>query len=63
MMPSLQDIVVYEQGCGDYDLPIELCIQLGIPVTSAHPRELYHYIGLLFMMNSGAILCNNIAYI
>ncbi len=57
----LNDIVVYGPGCATYDLPLELALQLGLPQVAAHPRGLYHVMGLLTMQNQGALIADRIA--
>lgn len=61
MMPTLEDIVVYEPGCSTYDLPRATAEQLGLPATAAHPQHLTHHLGLYFMASRGAILAGELA--
>lgn len=56
LMPTLEDIVVYEPGCSTYDLPRATAEQLGLPATAAHPQDLTHHLGLYFMASRGAVL-------
>ena len=58
LMPTLQDIVVYEPGCATYDLPRAAAASLGLPETAAHPQALTHHLGLYFMASRGAILAS-----
>ncbi len=60
MMPSLEDIVVYEPGCSTYDLPRATAEQLGLPPTAAHPQHLTHHLGLYFMASRGALLAREL---
>jgi nicotinamidase-related amidase len=61
MMPSLQDVVVYEPGCATYDLPKAKAIALGLPETAAHPQDVAHHLGLYMMASRGAHLASRIA--
>ncbi len=58
LMPTLEDIVVYEPGCSTYDLPRATAEQLGLPATAAHPQDLAHHLGLYFMASRGAVLAD-----
>ncbi len=58
MMPTLNDIVVYEPATATYDLPLAATEALGLPPTSAHPKAETHHMGLYFMASRGAILAN-----
>ncbi len=60
MMPSLEDIVVYEPATATYDLPRETAAELGLPPTAAHPRDITHHCGLYFMAARGAILADRL---
>jgi nicotinamidase-related amidase len=60
ILGAVKDIVVVEPCCATYDLPIEATIELGLPATLAHPRELTHWMGLYFMQMSGAIITKEI---
>ena len=62
LMPSLTDIVVYEQGCSTYDLPRTVAGELGLPETASHPQELTHHMGLYFMHSRGARLAGTVAW-
>ncbi|NNG03918.1 MAG: isochorismatase family protein [Inquilinus sp.] len=61
MMPTLEDIVVYEPGCSTYDLPRTAAESLGLPATAAHPQDLTHHLGLYFMASRGARLADRLA--
>ena len=61
LMPTLQDIVVYEPACATYDLPGAVAESLGLPATAAHPQHLTHHLGLYFMASRGARLAGSIA--
>jgi nicotinamidase-related amidase len=60
LLPTLRDVVVEVPSCTTYDLPLEVCRALDLPESAAHPREPFHHIGLNLMMQSGAILADNI---
>ncbi len=60
MTTTLEDIVVYAQGCATYDLPREVAAKLGLPETAAHPQQPTHHLGLYFMASRGAILADRV---
>ncbi|MCG8507793.1 MAG: isochorismatase family protein [Rhodospirillales bacterium] len=60
MVPTLEDIVVYDAGCATYDLPKETAVEIGLPETAAHPQDLTHHLGLYFMASRGAVLASEI---
>ena len=60
MLPTLQDIVVYERATATYDLPLEAAGSLGLPPTSAHPKAETHHMGLYFMAARGALLASEV---
>ncbi len=60
LMPTLDDIVVYEQGCATYELSRRTADDLGLPPTASHPQNLTHHMGLYFMHSRGARLANRI---
>ena len=60
MMPTLQDILVYERGCATYDLPRTVAEDLGLPATATHPQYPAHHIGLYLMASRGARLIDAI---
>ena len=60
LLGELRDIVVYEPACSTYDLPREKALELGLPPTAAHPRELAHHFGLYAMAARGAILADRL---
>jgi len=62
LMPSLVDIVVYEQGCSTYDLPRTVAGDLGLPGTASHPQDLTHHMGLYFMHSRGARLAGAVTW-
>ncbi len=62
LMPSLVDIVVYEQGCSTYDLPRAVANDLALPKTASHPQDLTHHMGLYFMHSRGARLAGTVAW-
>ena len=62
LMPSLVDIVVYEQGCSTYDLPRSVAGNLGLPDTASHPQDLTHHMGLYFMHSRGARLAGSVTW-
>jgi nicotinamidase-related amidase len=60
LMPTLQDIVVYERACATYDLPRAKAEALGLPPTAAHPKAETHHMGLYFMASRGAVLASEL---
>jgi nicotinamidase-related amidase len=60
LMPTLQDIVVYEPATATYDLPREAAQALGLPATAAHPKAETHHMGLYFMASRGAVLAGEL---
>ena len=61
MMPTLEDIFVYEAGCSTYDLPKSVAEDLGYGATASHPQDVTHYMGLYFMASRGARLVNEVS--
>jgi len=62
LMPTLQDIAVYEKGCATYDLPRATATTLGLPATASHPQLPAHHMGLYFMHSRGALLADRITW-
>lgn len=60
MMPSLVDIAVFEPACATYDLPLATALELGLPETAAHPKDISHHAGLYFMASRGARLVRTV---
>lgn len=60
MMPTLETISVYADGCSTYGLPREVAAELGLPDTAAHPQDETHYLGLYFMASRGAELVDSV---
>jgi nicotinamidase-related amidase len=60
LMPTLEDIVVYEPGTATYDLPRAAAEQQGLPPTAAHPKAETHHMGLYFMASRGALLASEL---
>lgn len=58
LMPTLEDIVVYEPATATYDLPVDKAQALGLPATVAHPQTETHHMGLYFMASRGALLAS-----
>jgi nicotinamidase-related amidase len=56
LMPTLEDVVVYERATATYDLPLAAAAALGLPPTAAHPKAETHHMGLYFMASRGALL-------
>tara|TARA_B100000579_G_C22697858_1_gene788307 strand:- start:194 stop:925 length:732 start_codon:yes stop_codon:yes gene_type:complete len=56
MIPSLNDVIVYEKGCSTFDLPRNVVKEIGLPKSASHPQDLAHYMGLYFMASRGARL-------
>lgn len=61
LMPTLEDIVVFEPATATYDLPLAVAKDLGLPDTAAHPKAEAHHMGLYFMASRGAILASELA--
>jgi nicotinamidase-related amidase len=61
MMPTLEDIVVYEPGTATYDLPRDAAEAQGLPPTAAHPKAETHHMGLYFMASRGALLASEVS--
>jgi len=61
LMPTLNDIVVYEPATATYDLPLAIAQELSLPDTAAHPKAEAHHMGLYFMASRGAILASELA--
>jgi nicotinamidase-related amidase len=61
LMPTLEDIVVYEPATATYDLPLAATGALGLPTTAAHPKAETHHMGLYFMASRGALLAAELA--
>ena len=61
LMPTLEDIVVYEPATATYDLPRAAAEGLGLPATAAHPKAETHHMGLYFMASRGAVLASELA--
>jgi nicotinamidase-related amidase len=61
MLPTLEDIVVYERATATYDLPLEATGSRGLPPTAAHPKAETHHMGLYFMAARGALLASALA--
>jgi nicotinamidase-related amidase len=60
MMPSLQDILVFEEACSTYHLPRQTAVELGLGHHAAHPEDITHYMGLYFMASRGARLVDRV---
>lgn len=60
LLPDLEHVVVCVPGCTTYDLPLDVCRQLNLPASSAHPRGPAHHIGLYQMQQAGAILAKEV---
>nr|CAD1832228.1 unnamed protein product [Ananas comosus var. bracteatus] len=52
MVPPLEDVVVYSQGCATFDLPMDIAqtVKGALP----HPQESLHHIGLYMAKSRGA---------
>ncbi|MDH3662928.1 MAG: isochorismatase family protein [Alphaproteobacteria bacterium] len=61
LMPTLNDIVVYEPATATYDLPRDAAEGLGLPAAAAHPKAETHHMGLYFMASRGAVLVSELA--
>jgi nicotinamidase-related amidase len=60
LMPSLRDILVYEEACSTYHLPRHTAEKIGIGAHAAHPQDITHYMGLYFMASRGAKLVDRV---
>lgn len=60
MMPTLQEIHVYDKGCSTYDRPRDVAVENGLPASLAHPQDITHYMGLYFMASRGAKLISHV---
>jgi nicotinamidase-related amidase len=60
LMPTLEEVAVYEPACATYDLPLAAAIEAGLPATAAHPGEIAHHAGLYFMASRGARLVETV---
>ena len=54
MMPTCEDILVYESASATNDLPNTVFVSLGLPEISTHPEEATHHMGMYFMAARGA---------
>ena len=61
LMPTLEDIVVYEPATATYDLPMAAVEALKLPRSAAHPKAETHHMGLYFMASRGAVLASELA--
>lgn len=62
LLPALRDVVVIAPACATFNLPIEVCRQIGKPDIAAHPREASQHFGLLNMQQAGAILTEEVVF-
>ncbi|MFA6526546.1 MAG: isochorismatase family protein [Candidatus Buchananbacteria bacterium] len=62
LLPTLRDVVVIAPACATFNLPIEVCRQIGKPDIAAHPREANQHIGLYYMQQAGAILAKEVVF-
>ncbi len=60
LVPSLKDVVVYDQGCATYNLTAEMVAEYGLPKTAIHPQKIAHHTGLYTMSQRGAIIASSI---
>ena len=60
MMPTLEDIVVYTDGCSTFDLSEEVAVTAGLPKTAIHPQYITHHMGLYLMASRGACIASEI---
>ena len=60
LVSPLRDVVVVEDACATYDLPVSVAAGLGLPPTAAHPQAETHHIGLYVMASRGAILAGSV---
>lgn len=63
MSPSLKNIVVVEEACATYDLPLSEVERLGLPLGQSHPKMETHHLGLYFMASRGAEIAGSIEFV
>ena len=49
MIPSLKEVLVYDKGGSNYDLPRRVVEEIGLPHSSSHSQDTTHYMGLYFL--------------
>eukprot|EP00250_Pteridium_aquilinum_P016683 c23236_g5_i3 orf=246-953(+) len=60
ILPPLEEVLVYSEGCATFDLPTE--IAQGIDGAMAHPQALTHYMGLYMAKSRGAHVVDKIIF-
>lgn len=60
LIPSLEEVVVYSEGCATYDLPVN--VAKNIPGAFPHPQEETHHMGLYFARARGAQIVNKVSF-
>ena len=60
MLPGLKEVLVYDKGCSTYNLPRNVVVEIGLPLSASHPQDLTHYMGLYFMASRGAQLVESV---
>ena len=61
LLPTVEDIMVFEAGCATYDLPLDVARSAGLGDTATHPQDVTHYMGLYFMASRGARLIDAVS--
>ncbi|KAJ8476410.1 hypothetical protein OPV22_020137 [Ensete ventricosum] len=59
LVPPLEDVVVYAQGCATFDLPVH--VARDIKGALIHPQDVLHYIGLYMAKSRGARIVNKVS--
>lgn len=60
LIPCLEEVVVYSEGCATYDLPVN--VAKNIPGAFPHPQEETHHMGLYFARARGAQIVNKVSF-
>ncbi|NEP56175.1 MAG: isochorismatase family protein [Symploca sp. SIO2G7] len=60
LVATLQDIVVYTEGCATYDMTPDMVARFGLPKTAIHPQRITHHVGLYTMEKRGALIASEI---
>ncbi|XP_057843020.1 nicotinamidase 1 isoform X2 [Cryptomeria japonica] len=61
LIPPLEEVVVYSQGCATYDLPLH--VAKNISGAFPHPQDVTHHMGLYFAKSRGAEIVDKISFI
>uniref|UniRef100_A0A0C9S550 TSA: Wollemia nobilis Ref_Wollemi_Transcript_13314_1096 transcribed RNA sequence n=1 Tax=Wollemia nobilis TaxID=56998 RepID=A0A0C9S550_9CONI len=60
LIPPLEKVVVYSQGCATYDLPVD--VAKTINGAFPHPQEETHHMGLYFAKSRGAEIVKEVSF-